>query len=231
MAHTRSQQNSLYGTPQPLQGNLYPNIVTTRDPTVNDTGYQFGQTWVNKNNGNVFILAQVNAGQANWVPVGGGSVAIEALQGNTGGPVYPLSGIVDVVGSGNITTSGSGNSIVITDPSNIEHTVTTTNATPTTIFAVALGSVPATWAVNVDIICLNTTVNDGAGFNVFGLMVTNGTTATEVQSEVGINLQGSTLMTTGITLSAVGNSVELQVIGVAATTIKWSMNGNIREVD
>jgi hypothetical protein len=231
MGKTRAPQNSLYGTPNPLQGNLYPNIVTKRDPTVSDTGYQFGQIWVNTVDGNCFILTQVNSGSATWVPVGGGTVAIEALQGNTGGPVYPIGGIVDVVGSGNITTSGFGNSIVITEPSFISHTVNTTDATPTTIFSLSLGGVPATWAINVDIICLNTSVTDGAGFNVFGLMVTDGTSATEIQSEVGINLYGPTLTTATVTLTASGNDVVLQVVGVAATNITWNMTGNLREVD
>ena len=114
MSGPRPPQNSLYGTPNGLQGNLYPNIITTRDPDSNDTGYYFGQMWVNKFDGTVHILASVNSGMANWIPVGSGSGNVSSLTGNTGGGVTPLSGNIDIVGSGSINVAGTSGTLTIT---------------------------------------------------------------------------------------------------------------------
>ena len=113
MSGNKSQQNSLYGTPNGLQSNLYPNIVTTRNPNANDTGYNFGQLWVNKFAGTAYVLASVNSGMANWVPLGSSTGVVTELTGNTGGAIVPISGNIDVVGSGSISVAGTAGTLTI----------------------------------------------------------------------------------------------------------------------
>lgn len=45
---------------------------------------------------------------------GGGGSGINTITGNTGGPLSPSAGNINIVGSGNITTSGTGSSLTIT---------------------------------------------------------------------------------------------------------------------
>lgn len=57
-----------YGLSEALP-NIFPApIVSFRSPTVNDTGYQIGQTWVNQTGAtSVYTLTKVAAGQATWL--------------------------------------------------------------------------------------------------------------------------------------------------------------------
>jgi hypothetical protein len=95
---------------------LYQN---GRAPTINDsTGYNLGDLWLQVPPGYsgpeaLFVLISLNMGQATWVqlyPSSGGSIEFETDSGS----VNPVAGVVNVFGDGSlISTTGSGNSIVI----------------------------------------------------------------------------------------------------------------------
>lgn len=98
-------------------------IIEARAPTGNDgpnQKYLVGQRWVDSSNGNLeyFLLGYISSAgvvQANWVILSSGSAVIEFLEGNTGGPIAPVSGIINVVGdSSGIQTAGSGNTLTST---------------------------------------------------------------------------------------------------------------------
>jgi hypothetical protein len=230
MAKIRPQQNSLYGFPSPLQSNLLPPIIATRNPTPQDTGYNLGQNWVNKSAGSAYILAQVSGGLAVWEPVGGGTVALQTLTGNTGGAISPTAGNINVVGSGELEVAGAGSTLTISNNNYINATLTTTNATPTTIFTLPLGSTAAAYSIDVDFVCRNVTDGGGAAYNIFGLVTTNGTTATEVGQEGYISLESSTLKVAEATLTVSGNNAVLVVYGVTAKTVNWRVVGFYRSV-
>lgn len=67
---TRTQAESLYGTPQPLQNRIQDPILSNRDPTTADLGYSIGQQWINKSSHTVFELANTAAGVASWATLG-----------------------------------------------------------------------------------------------------------------------------------------------------------------
>lgn len=88
----------------------------TRDPTSQDYLYPIGKVWINQTNGNVWILVNLTSSDAIisavWEIYAGGSLATEYVE-NTGTAV-PSGGVLNVLGSGGITTTGSGNTITIT---------------------------------------------------------------------------------------------------------------------
>jgi len=231
MAKIRPQQNSLYGLPSPLQSNLLPPIVTNRNPTPQDTGYSFGQNWVNKSAGSVYILAQVSAGLATWVAVGGGSVDVQTLTGNTGGAIFPTAGNINVLGSGELSVAGAGSTLTISNSQYINATITTTDATPTTIFSLPLGGSAASISIDVDFVCRNVTDGGGAAYNVFGLVTTDGTTGTEVGQESYISIESNSLLLADSVISVSANNALLRVIGVAGKTINWRVVGFFRSVN
>lgn len=230
MAKIRTQQNSLYGLPSPLQSNLLPPIVTNRNPTAQDTGYSYGQIWVNKLAGAVYILAQVSAGLAIWVAVGGGAVDVQTLTGNTGGIIPPTAGNINVVATGELTVAGAGSTLTISNTQYINATVTTTDATPTTIFSLPLGGSSSVISIDVDYICRNVTDGGGAAYNVFGLVSTDGTTATEIGQEGYISIESASLNAADANITVGANNALLRVVGVAGKTINWRVVGFYRSV-
>jgi len=66
----QTQQESLYGLPQPTVNQFPTPVVARRDPTVADTGYILGQIWVNKVTATFFGLGSVSGG-ATWLSLGG----------------------------------------------------------------------------------------------------------------------------------------------------------------
>ncbi len=98
-------------------------IIESRAPTGNDgpnQKYLIGQRWVNSvaNNAEYFLLSYVSSSgvvQANWIQLSAGSGILEFLQGNSGPPVGPTAGVVNVLGdSSGIQTTGSGSTLTVT---------------------------------------------------------------------------------------------------------------------
>lgn len=69
--HLQTQAESLYGLPQPTVNQFPTPVVARRDPTTSDTGYIFGQIWVNRTAGTIFALASNAGGIATWLSLGG----------------------------------------------------------------------------------------------------------------------------------------------------------------
>jgi hypothetical protein len=100
-----------------LNASLNSPILSPRSPvngfdtiTPNGDPYNLLQAWQNTTTLEVFQYL----GEGIWVPVGPSSGPVESLTGNTGGPVLPSFGNINVLGSGVISTSGSGDTLTIT---------------------------------------------------------------------------------------------------------------------
>jgi len=226
---TRPPKINLYGFPQPTQSNLLPPVVANRAPTAQDTGYSLGQNWVNKSSGACYILGQVAAGAAVWVAVGGGAVDVQTLTGNTGGVITPVAGNINILGSGDLTVAGTAGTLTISNPQQFEATVTTTDATPTTIATVALGAVAGTVSIDVDVFCFNASGPKGASLNLFGAVRTTGAAGTLIGVNNSLNVIDGAFAISA-TIVASGNNALVQVTGLGGTTINWKTNGFFRKV-
>lgn len=69
--HLQTQAESLYGLPEPTVNQFPTPIVARRAPTTSDTGYIFGQIWVNRTAGTIYALASNAGGVATWLSLGG----------------------------------------------------------------------------------------------------------------------------------------------------------------
>ena len=69
--HLQTEAESLYGTPQGLTNQFPSPVVSLRAPATSDTGYAFGQIWVNKTAGTIYALASNAGGIASWLSLGG----------------------------------------------------------------------------------------------------------------------------------------------------------------
>lgn len=109
--------------PLTYTGNKPNMILMNRRPTEDDIQQFFiGHWWIipvteDYPTGEVWVLTSKADGIATWKRLGGGAAAgVETLTGNTGGPVDPLDGNINVVGSGSVVVTGnpSTNTLTIT---------------------------------------------------------------------------------------------------------------------
>ena len=99
----RPLAETLSGSPQPNFIGYQPSpIISKRDPTSGDTGYNFGQVWINKVSNQYWGLTSVAAGLANWLILGSGTGAVDKLTGDTGPAVTPVGGNINIFGSPDI---------------------------------------------------------------------------------------------------------------------------------
>jgi hypothetical protein len=92
---------------RPTSPALY--LVETRDPLTTDKNYALGTWWMNNNAPyNLWRLVNLNAGVATWIMVSSTTGTVISLTSNSGGPVFPLAGNINVVGDG-VTIVGVGN--------------------------------------------------------------------------------------------------------------------------
>jgi len=81
MADLTPQEQSLYGLPVPVTSKFPPPVIAKRSPVPSDTGYPLGQMWIDKVSATAYILVLVAGGIATWIPVLGGGVGVQTING------------------------------------------------------------------------------------------------------------------------------------------------------
>ena len=122
--------------PTPPNFTLFP-----RDPYPTDwQGYTIGDLWMNSLNYNVWILASLAGNQALWLMFANSFGSLLFLTGNTGGPVPPLSGNINVVGD-SIGITIAGNAATHTLTASVTGIVATSYQTDDGNFAIPVNNV------------------------------------------------------------------------------------------
>ena len=102
--------------------NAFITHFDTRDPTPNDVNWGIQKRWVNTDLAKEWILLSYNSNSgmttANWQLLTFGSVIVSEYVENTGTAV-PSGGILNVLGTSGITTSGNSNTISISSDGTI----------------------------------------------------------------------------------------------------------------
>lgn len=144
-------------------------------------------------------------------------------------PSIPIANIENIIGgttsinnNNGVQTDGSSGSNIITVQltNRIQGTVTTTDATPTTILSFNLGAIAAVFTFQTEIACFNLTNVNGDGYSIFGTARTNGITATlcdnpdkVINEEVNDNADATMVVS--------GNDVIIQAVGLPGVTHHW----------
>jgi len=154
---------------------------------------------------------------------GGGGGPIDTLTGNTGGAVSPLAGNINIVGDG-LTLTVSGNpathTLTVTNLAQTQANVTTIDATPTPLYMQVV-SPNTILAFNATITAVDSTNTQGMVATCVTAAYTHGGGVTLVGvPTIGINQDFGTPVNINAVVTA--TDLEIQVIGVAATTIYWS---------
>jgi hypothetical protein len=129
-----------------------------------------------------------------------------------------------------IQTSGStgGNTMSVELTNRVTGTVTTTNATPTSLAIFALSPTPGVYNFDLSIAAFDVTDSAGAGWAIFGTVRSDGTDTFLVEAPDKITNQEAATLATDANLLAGGvgvNQAIVQVTGIAGKTINWKLVG------
>ncbi len=162
--------------------------------------------------------------QAGFISVASGGGATTFVEDV--GSATPAGGIINVLGSPGVSTSGSGNTITISvKDTGLTGTATTVGAVSANLITVPLGGVPATWVFSARVAGVSTAGIGsplGAAYTLVGGVRTDGTTATLLPNQAIDEFKDANLLAAFVQLTVSGGSAILGVTGEAGYTIDWS---------
>lgn len=145
-------------------------------------------------------------------------------------PAVPAANILNVFGGDTtandnegIRTDGSSgsNTLTVQLTNRLKGTVTTIDATPTTIITFALGATPGVYTFNGDFTAFDVTDTAGASYSVVSGIRTTGAAAIEIGTQFDTNFEEAAMAAADVDVTVSGNNVIFQVTGIAAKTIDW----------
>lgn len=123
---------------------------------------------------------------------------------------------------GGIVGTGTQNKIDVVLTNRITGTVTTTNATPTTIVSFTLGSSPGVYLAEGNVLGYNVDDSAGGAYTFIGAATTNGVTASEISVENKNVFEEAGMFASDISFQVSGNTVDVIVTGISLKTIHWN---------
>ncbi len=151
-----------------------------------------------------------------------------------GVPAVPVGNIINIVtpggGTQGISTTGSGNTILISlNPSSISGATTTTGAVTASVIIFPLSIIPGVYTIDATVSGFATTgvgTPLGCGFTIVGAVRSNGTTATLIPTQVVDHFEEGALSATSALLAVSGNNLLIDVLGAtdgaAGFVINWT---------
>lgn len=130
-----------------------------------------------------------------------------------------------IITKGGVVGTGTSNEVDIVITNRIQGTVTTANATPTTVISFALGATPGLYTFDVQIAGYDITDAEGLGYFISGSVRTTGAAAIVIGTpDKVVNEEAAPvdLSPCDANLTASANNAIVQVTGLAATNIDWN---------
>lgn len=165
---------------------------------------------------------------------GGGGSSINEIDTQNGNAT-PIANIVILNGIDSVTNNDNGifsqggivgtgvqNEVDVVLSNRQTGTVTTNDATLTTIQTFSLGATPGTYYIFGNVQAFNSSTPSGGGFSFSGGYLTDGAAGTELGTEYHDDFKSLALITADIFLSVSGNNVLVQCQGVAGLSINWN---------
>ena len=190
-------------------------IVERRDPLTSDfNNFYLGTWWLNSFTSSLFYLASLENSVATWINVSSMSGAVQTLTADSGGPVSPTAGNINVVGDGTTVD-------IVGTPGTSTLTISTIGVTPTETLTGNSGGPVSPTAGNINIVGsgpLTVTGNPGTSTLTIGesgavstSFVTQSGTAVPAAGAFSINGSNG-LSTTGVgsTVTITGGSTIAQ---------------------
>lgn len=145
-------------------------------------------------------------------------------------PAVPALNILDVFGNDTtddnafgIRTDGSSGSNILTIQltNRVRGTIATNNATPTAIITFPLSVTPGVYEFGGSVAAFDVTDTAGASYSFTSGVRSTGAAAIEIGTQFTTNFEEAAMATADIDVTTSGNSIVIQVTGIAATLIHW----------
>jgi hypothetical protein len=130
-----------------------------------------------------------------------------------------------IITKGGTPATSLANEVDVIITNRLQGTVSSVNAATANLITFALGASAAVYRFTFDVTGRDTATGDGVGYTVLGSARTTGAAATVIASPFTDNDEDASLLLATVDLVASGNSVILQVTGVAGQTISYSAVG------
>lgn len=127
-----------------------------------------------------------------------------------------------IITKGGVAGTGTANEVDVVITNRQTGTVTTVNATLTTIISFSMGTTPGTFYVSGSIQAFNASTPSSGSYSFSGGYRTDGVTGTELGTEFHDTFQDPALTASDIFLSTSGNNILVSVQGVAGLSINWN---------
>lgn len=165
---------------------------------------------------------------------GGSAGALSTLTGNTGGPILPIAGNLNIVGAydstnniNGIYTVGSVGQIAVTLTNRYQASATFSDALAHTIFTFPMGAVPGMYLFKFDLIAFNNTTPLGAAYSVSVPLRTDGALGHSIIPQEFYEPEEGTMTNTLVTagLQPATNNFFVSVSGYGVNKINWNLTG------
>lgn len=118
--------------------------------------------------------------------------------------------------------SAAGSTVLHQLTNRITGTATTTDGvTPVNAYTFNLGATPGTYLFNIKIVAYNVTDALSAGYTTFATYKTDGATATFLDSGNDFTSEEGAMVALNLQTSGVGNTIQLNIVGLAGKTINY----------
>lgn len=134
-----------------------------------------------------------------------------------------------IITKGGVVGTGTANEVDVVITNRITGSVTTTDATPTTIASFSLGVTAAVFTFDIQIASFNATDVNGDGYSIFGSARTDGAIASLCGTpDKVVNEEVADTADANMVVS--GNNVIIQATGIAGKTHRWKVVANYVQV-
>ena len=146
-------------------------------------------------------------------------------------PSVPIANVENVVGGTSVANNNNGirtdgssgsNTLTIQLTNRQAGSVTTSDATPTSLIVFTAAAAATVYQLEVRIAAFNATDVAGAGYLLEGAIRTDGATVTLITPVDETLSEEANMVASDIDFIASGNTLILQVTGIAAKTIRWN---------
>lgn len=126
-----------------------------------------------------------------------------------------------LIAKGGVVGTGTSNEVDIVITNRVRGSVSTADATPTTLSSFSLGATPGVYNFDIQVVGYDVTDTAGIGYFISGSVRTTGAAAVLVGTPDKIVNEEASTVACDANLIVTANTAVLQVIGIAAKAINW----------
>ncbi len=128
-----------------------------------------------------------------------------------------------IITKGGVAGTGTANEVDVVITNRLQGSANTVGAVTAPLATMNLGAVAGNYAFQVYVSGFMASAPAGTAYSILACIRTDGATATLVATSDETFVEDAALATSDIQVAVSGNSIVINAIGIAATTIRWNV--------